>query len=154
MAVFLLKSAFAVRGLAVAAWKVSRPLGRGDLVAARAALGSLVSRDTKDLPAPLVAAAAVESVAENTSDSIVAPLLFYAVGGVPAAIAYRAINTLDSMIGYRGRFEWLGKVAARLDDLVNLIPARLTALLLALAAPLGAGIRSGARSRCGRTIAG
>ena len=86
-----------------------------------------------------MAAAAVESVAENASDSIVAPLFFYAIGGVPAAIAYRAINTLDSMIGYRGELEWLGKCAARLDDVANLIPARLTALLLIVTARLGDG---------------
>jgi adenosylcobinamide-phosphate synthase len=139
LAVFLLKSAFAVRALATAGWNVSRPLAAGDLATARAALGSLVSRETKTLPAPLVAAAAVESVSENTSDSIVAPLLFYAIAGVPGAIAYRAINTLDAMIGYRGDLEWLGKAAARLDDLANLVPARVTALLLALAAPLGGG---------------
>jgi adenosylcobinamide-phosphate synthase len=139
LAVFLLKSAFAVRALAMAGWNVSRPLAAGNLDAARAALGGLVSRDTKVLAAPLVAAAAVESVAENTSDSIVAPFLFYALGGVPGALAYRAINTLDAMIGYRGELEWLGKAAARLDDLVNLVPARVTALLLALAAPLARG---------------
>ena len=78
-------------------------------------------------------------MAENSSDSIVAPLFFYAVGGVPGALAYRAVNTLDAMIGYRGEYEWLGKAAARLDDVANLVPARLTAALLALAAPLGRG---------------
>ena len=139
LAVFLLKSAFAIRALARAGWDVSRPLAAGNLDAARAALGGLVSRDTKSLAPPLVAAAAVESVAENASDSIVAPLFFYAIAGVPGALAYRAINTLDAMIGYRGPLEWLGKVAARLDDLANLVPARVTALLLALAAPLGRG---------------
>ncbi len=139
LAVFLLKSAFAVRALATAGWNVSRPLAAGDLYTARAALGGLVSRDTKTLTPPLVAAAAVESVAENTSDSIVAPLLFYAIAGVPGAVAYRAINTLDAMIGYRGELEWLGKAAARLDDLANLVPARVTALLVALAAPFGRG---------------
>jgi adenosylcobinamide-phosphate synthase len=139
LAVFLLKSAFAVRALAAAGWSVSRPLAAGNLEGARAALGSLVSRDTKTLGAPLVAAAAVESVAENASDSIVAPLFFYVIGGVPAALAYRAVNTLDAMIGYRGDLEWLGKAAARLDDVANLVPARLTALLLALSSPLGRG---------------
>jgi adenosylcobinamide-phosphate synthase len=139
LAVFLLKSAFAVRALATAGWTVSRPLAAGNLDAARAALGGLVSRDTKALSPPLVAAAAVESVAENASDSIVAPLFFYAIAGVPGALAYRAINTLDAMIGYRGDLEWLGKAAARLDDLANLVPARVTALLLALAAPVGRG---------------
>ena len=144
LAVFLLKSAFAVRALAAAGWGVSRPLAAGELTGAASALGSLVSRDTTSLPPALVAAAAVESVAENASDSVVAPLLFFAVAGVPGAIAYRAINTLDAMIGYRGQLEWLGKAAARLDDLANLVPARVTALLLALAAPLGGGSVRGA----------
>ena len=80
--------------------------------------------------AAAVAAAATESVAENSSDSLVAPLLWYALGGLPAALAYRCINTLDAMVGYRGPYEWVGKASARLDDLLNLIPARLTALLM------------------------
>ena len=74
--------------------------------------------------------AAIESVAENTTDSFVAPWLAFALFGLPGAAAYRALNTLDSMIGYRGRYEHLGKAAARLDDLVNLVPARLSAALL------------------------
>jgi len=139
LAVYLLKSAFAVRELLAAASRVGRALERGGLAEARAALGSLVSRDRADLGPALIAAAAIESVAENTSDSIVAPLAFYMVGGVPAAVAYRAINTLDAMIGYRGPLEWLGKPAARLDDVANIVPARLTALLLALAVPLARG---------------
>jgi adenosylcobinamide-phosphate synthase len=126
-----LKPAFAVRALFEAGEAVRRPLAAADLVAARRALRGLVSRDTADLDAELVAAAAVESVAENASDSVVAPCLCYLVGGLPAAYAYRAANTLDAMIGRRGRYEWLGKPAARLDDLLNLVPARLTALLIA-----------------------
>jgi adenosylcobinamide-phosphate synthase len=141
LSVYLLKSAFAVRALAAAALGVRRALVADDLPGARMALRSLVSRDTTTLTPGQMAAAAIESVAENCSDSIVAPLLCYAVGGVPAAIAYRAINTLDAMIGYRGELEWLGKVAARLDDLANLLPARLTALLVMLAAPAGGGSR-------------
>jgi adenosylcobinamide-phosphate synthase len=139
LAAYLLKSAFAWRELAAAGLRVHRPLARGDLAAAKAALSRIVSRDTSPLTPPLVAAAAIESVAENCSDSIVAPLLFFAIAGVPGALAYRAINTLDAMIGYRGDLEWLGKAAARLDDLANLVPARLTALLLAAAASLGRG---------------
>jgi adenosylcobinamide-phosphate synthase len=142
VAIFLLKSAFAARGLAAAANAVRRALERGDgsdLGAARAALGSLVSRATADLPADEIAGAAIESVAENASDSVVAPLFYYVVGGVPAALAYRAINTLDAMIGYRGETEWLGKAAARLDDAANFIPARITALLLSVASGAGGG---------------
>lgn len=136
VSVVLLKTAFSLRALEDAALTVPEALQAGDLGRAREDLRSLVSRDTSELPPPLLAAAAIESVAENLSDSFVAPLLFYAVAGVPGALVYRAANTLDAMIGYHGETEWLGKTAARLDDVLNLIPARLTALLLALAAPL------------------
>jgi adenosylcobinamide-phosphate synthase len=84
-----------------------------------------------------VAAATVESVAENTSDGLVAPLLYYAWGGLPGALAYRFTNTADSMLGYRdATYEWLGKAPARLDDLANLLPARISAGLILLAAAL------------------
>ena len=137
--VWLLKTTFAVRALLAAAEAVRRPLAHGALPDARAALQALVSRETADLTPELVAAAAIESLAENLTDSALAPWLAYAGGGLPAAAAYRALNTLDSMVGYRGRYEHLGKFAARGDDLVNLLPARLGALLIALAAPLGGG---------------
>ncbi|MET0411628.1 MAG: adenosylcobinamide-phosphate synthase CbiB [Polyangiaceae bacterium] len=130
VSVWLLKSSFAFRGLGHAAFGVRDALARGDLAAARHALRSLCSRDPSALDAPLLVAATVESVAENTSDSVIAPLFFYALFGVPGAIVYRAVNTLDSMIGYHGRFEYIGKVAARLDDALNYVPARLTAALL------------------------
>jgi adenosylcobinamide-phosphate synthase len=144
---WLLKSSAAGRALGRAGVDVARPLERGDLGGGRAALRSLCSRDPARLDAPQVAAAAVESVAENTSDSVVAPLFYYALFGVPGAVAYRAVNTLDAMIGYRGRYEYLGKAAARLDDVLNWIPARLTAALL-----LVAGALSGARVRDGWRI--
>jgi len=86
----------------------------------------------QSLDQPLIAAAAIQSVAENTTDSFVGPWLAFSIFGVPGAVAYRAVNTLDSMLGYRGAYEYLGKVSARLDDLVNLIPARVSALLLLL----------------------
>ena len=96
----------------------------------------LVSRDTAQLDEAQVAAAAIESVAENTSDGIVAPLLAYAVGGLPAALIYRYVNTGDSLLGYRdAEREWLGKIPARTDDLLNLIPSRVTALLFILLRP-------------------
>jgi adenosylcobinamide-phosphate synthase len=139
LAIWLLKSAFAIRALGVAALTVARALAAGDLAAARQGLRSLVSRDTAALSEPLLAAAAIESVAENTSDSLVAPLCFFVVAGVPGAIAYRACNTLDAMIGYHGETEWLGKAAARLDDAANLVPARLTAALLVVATALTGG---------------
>jgi len=99
-----------------------------------------------------VAAAAIESLAENLSDSFVAPLVAYALFGLPGAVAYRAVNTLDAMIGYRGRYEYLGKAAARLDDLLNLIPARVSAGLLLVAgaltrADVAGGIRVLGRDR-------
>jgi adenosylcobinamide-phosphate synthase len=94
--------------------------------------------------------AAIESLAENLSDSFVAPLFYFVILGVPGALAYRAINTLDAMIGYHGRFEYLGKVAARLDDLVNWLPARLTAYLLALGGALFIPEGGPARSTGGR----
>ncbi|RME25985.1 MAG: cobalamin biosynthesis protein CobD [Deltaproteobacteria bacterium] len=130
IATWLLTSSMALRGLATAGGDVAQALESGDLAAARAGLSSLCSRDPSVLTAEQVAAAATESVAENTSDSVVAPLFWYAVGGIPAVLAYRCANTLDAMVGYHGRLEWFGKPAARLDDLLNLVPARLTALLL------------------------
>ena len=87
----------------------------------------------------LLASAAVESLAENTADSIVAPLLATPLGGLPAALAYRAINTLDAMIGYHGQYEYLGKAAAHLDDLANLLPARLLRWLLVVGGALAGG---------------
>jgi adenosylcobinamide-phosphate synthase len=136
--VLLLKSTFSLRGLFQAAAAVQRPLEEGDLVEARRLLAwHLVSRDTADLDEARVAAAVVESVAENASDSVVAPWFFYLLGGLPAALAYRFVNTADALLGYRdAEREWLGKVPARLDDLLNLVPARLTALGILLGALL------------------
>jgi adenosylcobinamide-phosphate synthase len=133
---YLLKLTFSLGGLARAARDVQAALDADDLPQARHLVGwHLVSRDTARLSSAQVAAAAVESVAENTSDGVVAPLLFYALCGLPAALAYRLINTADAMLGYRDPVHaWLGKVPARLDDLVNLLPARLTAGCMVLAA--------------------
>ena len=115
---------------------VARPLARGDLHGARGAVAMIVGRDPAVLDAAGIARAGIESLAENTSDGIVAPIFWGVVAGLPGIAAYKAINTLDSMIGHRtDRFDAFGKVAARLDDIVNLIPARLTGLLFALAMP-------------------
>ncbi|MBI4497765.1 MAG: cobalamin biosynthesis protein CobD [Chloroflexi bacterium] len=146
----LLKSTFALRGLLRAGAQVQRDLERGDLEQARQHLPALVSRDTAGLPTELVASAAVESLAENLTDSVVAPLLAYRLFGLPGAALYRAVNTCDAMVGYRGRYEYLGKVAARLDDALNLAPARLSALLLVAAAPLAGGSLRGALRILGR----
>ena len=134
--VILLRTTFTVKGLSSAAKHTRHTLGEGRLDAARTSLRSLVSRDPTTLTASLVAASAIESVAENTTDSFIAPWLAFALFGVPGAVAYRAVNTLDSMIGFRGRYEYLGKAAARLDDAVNLGPARLSALLLLVSGAL------------------
>ena len=130
---WLLKTCFAYRALEEAGRSVAAPLSSGDLPTAREKLLALVSRDRSNLDAPQVAAATIESLAENLGDGFVAPLLVYAVGGLPAAVFYRAANTADSMLGYRGRYEYLGKTSARLDDVLNLVPARLTAGALVVA---------------------
>lgn len=140
-AIILLKTTFAVGQLGRQALAVKTQLEHGQLDAARAEAQMLVSRQTAGLAPRQVMAATIESVAENTLDSIVAPLFWFLVLGVPGAMAYRFVNTADAMIGYHGRYEYLGKAAARLDDLLNLIPARLTSLLLVAASWL-AGLRA------------
>jgi adenosylcobinamide-phosphate synthase len=134
--VLLLTAMFAVRALGDAARAVRRALDASDLAAAREALRSLCSRDPTELSAEDLIGASVESVAENASDSIVAPLLYYACFGLPGAVVYRAVNTLDAMVGYHGPYEYLGKASARLDDVLNFVPARVTAGLLLLAGAL------------------
>ena len=136
LSAFLLKSSFALGGLGKAAEQVRTPLMRGDLCEARRGLSHLCSRDSHDLSAEEVAGAAIESIAENTGDSFVAPVFYFLLFGLPGALAYRCLNTLDSTVGYRDRYEYLGKVSARLDDLANLIPARVSALLFLLVSPL------------------
>jgi adenosylcobinamide-phosphate synthase len=128
----LLKTMFSSQGLARAAQRCGDHLEQGQPEAAREDLQWLVSRDRTNLSATEMAAAAVESVAENTSDSVVAPLLAFGLFGLPGAAAYRALNTLDAMIGYHGEYEYAGKASARLDDVVNLVPARITAGLFRL----------------------
>ena len=116
-----------------------------DVDGARALLPSLCGRDPAVLDGPGLTRAACESVAENTADATVAPLMWVALAGVPGVLAYRAINTLDAMIGNRSaRYLRFGWAAARLDDLVNIIPARVTGLLVALCAPLVGGSPTGA----------
>jgi adenosylcobinamide-phosphate synthase len=144
--VLLLKPTFAVRALRDAAFAVRDALDQGDLARARRGLASLCSRPAEALDEEALVAATVESVAENASDSVVAPLFFFACFGLPGAVFYRAANTVDSMMGYHGKLEYAGKAGARLDDLLNLIPARITALLLVVAgAVAGADVRGGLR---------
>ena len=134
-----LKPFFALHMLIDAGQSVRLALENDDLPAAREKLASLVSRERSQLSEELAIAAAVESLAENLSDSVVAPLFYYALFGLPGAALYRLYNTFDSMIGYHGRYEHLGKAAARLDDLLNLVPSRLTALLIIALAPMYGG---------------
>jgi adenosylcobinamide-phosphate synthase len=120
-------------------------LAGGDLAAARAALPALAGRDPSRLTEAELARATVESVAENTADAAVAPLFWGAVAGIPGLLAYRAVNTLDAMVGHRSaRYERFGWAAARLDDLANWLPARITAALTVLCAPLAGGSAGGA----------
>jgi adenosylcobinamide-phosphate synthase len=129
-----LKPALALRALLEAGAVVERALEAGDLALARQLLAThLVSRDTGALSAADVAGAAISSLAENLNDSMIAPLVAFRVGGLGGAYAYRAINTADAMLGYRTpELEWFGKTAARLDDVVNWVPARLSAALIAV----------------------
>ena len=130
----LLKFTFSLRGLRQAVATAKEFLAQDKIAEARTSLKSLVSRDTTGLNKSQLVSATVESVAENSCDSFVAPLFYFLLLGVPGAIAYRIINTFDAMIGYHGRWEHLGKFAARLDDVANFIPARITALIIVLAA--------------------
>jgi adenosylcobinamide-phosphate synthase len=142
----LLKPMFAVRALRDAAFEVRDALEQGDIPRARLGLASLCSRPADALDEQALVAATVESVAENASDSVVAPLFFFACFGLPGAVFYRAANTVDSMMGYHGKLEYAGKAGARLDDLLNLVPARVTAMLLLVAGSLtGADVRRGLR---------
>lgn len=127
----------AARSLHKESARVASALSAGDLPTARRYLSYIVGRDTEQLGEPEIWRAVVETVAENTSDGIIAPLFWLTIGGPVAAMAYKAVSTLDSMVGYRNRrYLRLGWASARMDDLLNYIPARLSALLLAMAAPL------------------
>ncbi|MGH3826200.1 MAG: cobalamin biosynthesis protein [Pseudonocardiaceae bacterium] len=152
------RSAVKVAGTALATWialggaslaaegtAMARALDAGDLDTARARLPRLCGRDPNPLDLADLARASVESIAENTSDAIVAPLLWGAVAGAPGLLAYRAVNTLDAMVGYRSpRYRRFGWAAARLDDLANLLPSRVAAGLTILCAPLVGGSARGA----------
>ena len=137
----LLKAAFSLQRLLQSGRTVEAALQRDDLIAARGLVSRhLVSRDMQALGRGHVASAAIESLAENLSDSFVAPLLAFFVGGLPLVWFYRFVNTADAMIGYRDeRNEFLGKFTALLDDVLNWIPARLTGLAIVLAAPFVGG---------------
>ncbi|AFK22048.1 adenosylcobinamide-phosphate synthase CbiB [Pyrococcus sp. ST04] len=125
-AIYFLKSSFAIRSLA----EHIKNTIKEDIEEQRRYVAMVVSRDVSKLDKPHLNSAAIESLAENINDSVVAPLLYYLLFGLPGALFYRAVNTLDAMIGYRDeRYEYFGKFAARLDDILNFIPARITVLL-------------------------
>jgi adenosylcobinamide-phosphate synthase len=130
----LLKSTFSFRELRHAALEIKELLTKNNLEKARAKMPALVSRETQSLGKPEMVSATIESVAENICDSFVAPLFYFLLLGVPGAMVYRVVNTLDAMIGYHGKYEYLGKCTARLDDVLNFIPARISGPLLVIAA--------------------
>ncbi len=132
----LLKPSFSFRELRQTALKIKLLLTKGNIEEARARMPALVSRETQNMGGPEVVSATVESVAENTCDSVVAPLFYFLLFGVPGAVVYRVVNTWDAMIGYHGKYEYSGKFAAKLDDVLNFIPARITGLLLVISAYL------------------
>ncbi len=132
--IFLAYTTLATRSLGNAAYKIIYSLKERSISEARKNLSMIVGRDTESLEEKEILRASVESIAENTSDGIVAPLLYLAVGGVPAAMAYKAVNTLDSMLGYKNeRYINIGWASARIDDIVNFIPARITGVLIVIA---------------------
>ncbi|OQW37505.1 MAG: hypothetical protein A4E19_12550 [Nitrospira sp. SG-bin1] len=137
LSIVLASTTLAARDLWDHVRAVDDPLQAGDLPAARGAVAMIVGRDTAELSESEVARATVETVAESAADGVIAPLLYLAIGGAPLALAYKAVNTLDSMIGHRDeRYADLGWASARLDDLANWIPARLSAVLLILGSGL------------------
>ncbi len=136
-AVAIAYTTLSARSLDQAAQGVFDRLKKAKIADARNALAMIVGRDTQNLDEPEIVRATIETVAENTSDGVVAPLFYLMIGGVPAAIAYKSINTLDSMFGYKNeRYRYFGRASARLDDVANYLPARLTALLVAIGALL------------------
>ena len=134
--IYLLKNTFSLRGLWQAVQKVKTSLAGGDLVKARWHANALVSRKTENLSREQVISAAIESCSENLCDSFIAPLFYFALFGLPGAVAYRIVNTFDAMIGFHGKWEYTGKFAARFDDILNFIPARLSGLFIVLASAI------------------
>ena len=135
--VWLISTTLSARGLAGAGNEIYALLARGELAEARRKVGWIVGRDTDQMDEAEVTRATVETVAENTVDGVVAPLFYAFLGGAPLALAYRAVNTLDSMVGYKNdRYRHFGMPSARLDDLANYLPARLTGLFLVVAAAI------------------
>ena len=137
--------ALAAKGLAQESTNVYRALIKPDLPAARKAVSRIVGRDTQNLTPEGVTKAAVETVAENASDGVIAPLLYMLLGGAPLALTYKAVNTMDSMLGYKNeKYLYFGRAAAKLDDAANYLPSRLAGLLWCAAAALTGNSPKGA----------
>ena len=137
----------AAKCLKTESMKVYTCLKENDLVKARRAVSMIVGRDTAVLDEEGVAKAAIETVAENTSDGVIAPMLYAALGGPVLGFAYKAVNTMDSMVGYKNdKYMYFGRAAAKLDDVVNYIPSRISAGLMILSAFVGGGAYSGKRA--------
>ena len=137
--------ALAARGLVQESTNVYKELKKPDLPGARKAVSRIVGRDTAELTAEGVTKAAVETVAENASDGVIAPLLYMLIGGAPLALTYKAINTMDSMLGYKNeKHLYFGRVSAKLDDVANYLPSRLAGLLWVAAAALTGNSARGA----------
>jgi adenosylcobinamide-phosphate synthase len=133
--VYLASTTLALRSLVSAARDVLRALDHGDISGARNKLAMIVGRDTENLAEESIVRATIETIAENLSDGFIAPLFYLSVGGLPLALAYKAVNTLDSMVGYKNdRYLRLGWASARLDDVANYIPARLTGAAIVISA--------------------
>lgn len=133
--IYLAATTIATRELLRSAQLVIKSIAKGDLEAARRDVSMIVGRDTHELSDKGVLKATIETLAENLSDGIVAPLFYLALGGLPLAMAYKAVNTLDSMVGYKNeKYRYFGWAGARLDDVANYLPARLSGLLIVLSA--------------------
>lgn len=142
---FWCAQALAAKGLAQESRNVYKELQKQDLPAARKAVARIVGRDTQNLTAEGVTKAAVETVAENASDGVIAPLLYMLLGGAPLALTYKAVNTMDSMVGYKNeKYLNFGRAAAKLDDAANYLPSRIAALLWIAAAALTGNDAKGA----------
>jgi adenosylcobinamide-phosphate synthase len=144
LSIWLISTTIAVKGLKDAAMQVFQPLVDGNLAEARKNVGYIVGRDTDRLSEQEVTRATVETVAENIVDAVVAPIFYALLGGAPLALLYRAVNTLDSMVGYKNdKYIYFGWASARLDDVLNYIPARIAGVLLWLIALLDKGLSAG-----------
>ena len=135
----------AARSLRDESMKVYRALHRQDIEGARKAVSMIVGRDTERLDAAGIAKAAVETVAENASDGVIAPMIFIAIGGAPLGFFYKAVNTMDSMVGYKnGKYLYFGRAAAKLDDVMNYVPSRISGLLMVASSAFTSGNAKGA----------